>query len=103
MHVHPDGAGDHVVSLDAFKITRHRGSTPTPWSVRSLVPWARDLLDRPEMAGLVQANSGYPLVGLDSGKLDPQRPFRFGVGFKLRGDAITFLTDVEGAAERWSR
>lgn len=100
MHVHPDGAGDHAVSFDAFKVSRHGGKTPH-WEVHSLTPWAAAMLREPGAETARAASRGIILTGPSSGALPPTQ-FQFGLGFTRRGDAIDFLRDIEKMTERWS-
>jgi hypothetical protein len=92
-----DSAGDVVVSLDAFKITR-AGITPehgdaARWQVHSLNPWAQELLIQHANA-LTPKTSPIWLRGRNERII--------GAGFERRKDALSFLEDVAQAAARWS-
>lgn len=100
MHTKTDLSHDRVVSLDAFKVTRH--DEGRRWHVKPLVPWARDMLKDQRTSGLVQSNRGYPLKGPDSSLIVPTHPFRFGVGFGRLGDALDFLRELENREQRWT-
>lgn len=79
MHAHSQGGGDLVVSLDAFKVTRH--DSGRRWEVRALTPYARQML--------IQASKGI-------WNPDPTEP-----SFERRRDALDFISDLERAGEGW--
>lgn len=104
MHVHSApsfGQSDHVVSFDAFKVSRHGGDRSPRWEVHSLTPWAAAMLRESRVFGIAQSNGAIVLGSPDTGAMPPTQ-FQFGLGFTRRGDAIDFLRDIEKMTERWS-
>lgn len=87
MHNHSDGGSDLVVSLDAFKVTKHP-AMPMPWEVHALVPWARDMMTTGATAVIMYENSGEVIGGADGNTL--------GLKFERRSDALAFLRELEG-------
>lgn len=94
MNLRPDGAGDHVVSFDAFKLTRHGGARATAWHVAALTPWAFNLIER--------ATASIPPHERPQYVRHSRTDRIIGASFDTRGAALDFLRDVEEYAERWS-
>lgn len=101
VHTHADGPGDHVVSFDAFKVSRY--ADHPRYRVEALVPWARAMLADPRALGVATSYRAIVLGSRDPDKLGklPRIQFGYGLGFERRKDALSFLGEIESMAERW--
>lgn len=96
-----DGATpkDIVVSLDAFKVTRHAAGAR--WEVRPLTPWAGEILRGKSVGAMLADYDGQPIAQSGDGFITPERgDLDRGVYFSRRSDTLAFLSDVEAAAGR---
>lgn len=100
MHNHSQGGSDLVVSLDAFKITRHgvggEHGEAARWRLHALAgaSFAAAMLCDPRAFGIAQSHGAVVLKGMDSGELPPTQ-FQYGLGFERRQDALAFLRELE--------
>lgn len=105
MHNHRDSAGDVVVSLDAFKVSRWGASGETVYHVCPLAPWAREMLKDERSYAAAVAAGGQPLRPArqhgDGFLRVEDEPYARGVIFDRRRDALDFVREVELIAREW--
>jgi hypothetical protein len=95
-----DGSSDLTVAFDAFKITKH--THLTEWRVKTLTPWAIEMLCRTEVTKMVLDHDGWPIERSGDGFINADaQPFKCGAGFPRRTDALSFLRELEKSAWRF--